>query len=174
MKGRYIEKGRVDFVSSYLCVDLSLCLNWTCQSACICASICASIYIEGLAWIDWLILTISQSYHVGQFTYVYVSWFSHTSTQHNNLLKQLAAFSHRLSQLVEDKWRMSQWLWAWYETVVMPQLHRAIGDWSVVFWSEPMTTYLTPISPIGHLFSTYQLLLGKDKFYRWKITDWDF
>jgi hypothetical protein len=61
---------------------------------------------------------------------------------------------------------------------VTPQLHTAIGDWLVVFlaklWSKPMTTYLTPISPISHLFSTYQLLLGKDKFHRWKITDWDF
>ena len=65
---------------------------------------------------DWLIdwgltpfLTISQSYHGGQFIYSCISWFSHTSTPHNNLPKQLAAFSHRLSPLVEDEWRMSQW-----------------------------------------------------------------
>jgi len=67
----------------------------------------------------------------------------------------------------------------WYliktnEGLLTPQLHTAIGDWSVFFRSEPMTTYLTLISPTGHLFSTYQLLLGKDKLYRWKITDWDF
>jgi hypothetical protein len=69
-------------------------------------------------------------------------------------------------------------LYLHFECYVTPQLHRAIGDWSVVFLakllSEPMTTYLTPISPIGHLFSTYQLLLEKDKFHRWKITDCDF
>ena len=64
--------------------------------------------------IDWLIywgwtpfLTISQSYHSGQFTYTRFSWFSHTSTPHNNLPKQLAAFPKRLSPLVEDEWRMS-------------------------------------------------------------------
>ena len=67
--------------------------------------------------IDWLIdwgltpfLTISQSYHGSQFTYSCVSWFSHTSTPHNNLPKQLAAFPHRLSPSVEEVWRMSQWL----------------------------------------------------------------
>ena len=66
--------------------------------------------------IDWLIdwgltpfLTISQLYHGGQFTYSCVSWFSHTSTPHNNLPKQLAAFPHRLSPLVEDEWRLSHW-----------------------------------------------------------------
>ena len=62
--------------------------------------------------IDWgltPLLTISQLYHVGQFTFSCISWFSHTSTPHNNLPKQLAAFPHRLSPLVEDKWRMSHW-----------------------------------------------------------------
>ena len=41
---------------------------------------------------DWLIdwgltpfLTISQLYHGGKFTYSCISWFSHTSTPHNNL-----------------------------------------------------------------------------------------
>ena len=33
-----------------------------------------------------------QSYHCCQFTYPYVSLFSHTSTPHNNLSKQLDAF----------------------------------------------------------------------------------
>ena len=54
--------------------------------------------------IDWLIdwgltpfLTISQLYLGGQFTYSCISWFSHTSSPHNNLPKQLAAFPHRLS-----------------------------------------------------------------------------
>ena len=58
---------------------------------------------------DWLIgwgltpfLTISQLYHGGQFTYS-----SHTSTPHNNLPKQVAAFPHRLSPLAEDEWRMT-------------------------------------------------------------------
>ena len=66
---------------------------------------------------DWLIdwgltpfLSISQSYHGGQFTYSCVSWFSYTRIPHNNLPKQLAAFPHRLSPLVEDEWRMSHWL----------------------------------------------------------------
>ena len=64
--------------------------------------------------LDWLIgwgltpfLTLSQSYHSGQLIYSCISWFSHTSTPHNNLSKQLAAFPHRLSPLVEDEWRMS-------------------------------------------------------------------
>ena len=40
--------------------------------------------------INWLgfnavFLTFSQSYHGGQFTYSCVSWFSHTTTAHNNL-----------------------------------------------------------------------------------------
>ena len=64
--------------------------------------------------IDWLgfyaVLTISQLYHGGQFTYSCISWFPHTSTPYNNLPKQLAAFPHRLSPLVEDEWRMSHWL----------------------------------------------------------------
>jgi hypothetical protein len=54
---------------------------------------------------------------------------------------------------------------------------RAIGEWSVglaKLWSQRMKTYLTPISLLGHLFSPYQLLLGKDEFCWWKITDWDF
>ena len=42
-------------------------------------------------------LTISQSYHGGHFTYTRISLFSNTSTPHNNLPKQLAAFPHRLS-----------------------------------------------------------------------------
>ena len=36
--------------------------------------------------IDWgltPLLTISQLYHGGQFTYSYISWFFHTSTPHN-------------------------------------------------------------------------------------------
>ena len=63
--------------------------------------------------IDWGLTpfsTISQLYHGRQFTYSCISWFSHTSTPHNNLPKQLAAFPHRLSSLVEDEWRMSHWL----------------------------------------------------------------
>ena len=48
-------------------------------------------------------LTMSQLYHGGQFTNSCVSWFSHTSTPHNNLPKQLAVFPHRLSPLVEDE-----------------------------------------------------------------------
>ena len=54
--------------------------------------------------IDWGLtpfLTISQLYHGGQFTLSYISWFSHTSTPHNKLPKQLAAFPHRLSPLVK-------------------------------------------------------------------------
>ena len=41
-----------------------------------------------------------------------VFWFSHTSTPHNILSKQLAAFPHRLLKcpLVKDEWRKSQWL----------------------------------------------------------------
>ena len=68
--------------------------------------------------IEWLgfnaVFNIFQSYHGDQFTYSCVSWFSHTSTPHNILSKQLAAFPHRLlaSPLVKDKWRMSQWLWS--------------------------------------------------------------
>ena len=52
------------------------------------------------------------SYHCDQFTYSCVSWFSHTSTPHNILSKQLAAFPHRLlnSPLVNNEWRRSQWL----------------------------------------------------------------
>ena len=46
----------------------------------------------GLNWlIDWGLtpfLTISHLYHGGQFTYSCISWFSHTSTPHNNLSKQ--------------------------------------------------------------------------------------
>ena len=60
--------------------------------------------------IDWGLtpfLNISHLYHGGQFTYSCIYWFSHTSTPQNNLPKQLAAFTHRLSPLVEDKWRMS-------------------------------------------------------------------
>ena len=63
--------------------------------------------------IDWGLtpfLTISQLFHGGQFTYSCISWFSHTSTPHISLPKQLAAFPHRLSPLVEDEWRMSHWL----------------------------------------------------------------
>ena len=81
---------------------------------------CLMIKLEVHFWyrvVDWLIdwgltpfLTISQSYLGGQFTYSCVSWFSQTSTPHNNLPKQLAAFPYRLRPLVEDKWRMSQWL----------------------------------------------------------------
>ena len=79
---------------------------------------CKLIWSSLFNWlIDWLIdwgltpfLTISQLYHGGQFTYSCISWFSHTSTPHNNLPKQLAAFSHRLSPLAEGEWRMSHWL----------------------------------------------------------------
>ena len=63
--------------------------------------------------IDWGVtsfLTISQLYHGCQFTYSCISWFSHTSTPHNNLPKQLAAFPHRLHPLVEDEWRVSLWI----------------------------------------------------------------
>ena len=56
-----------------------------------------------LILIDWLIdlgltpfSTTVQSYHGGQFTYAYVSWFSNTSTPHDILSTQLAAFPHRL------------------------------------------------------------------------------
>ena len=38
-----------------------------------------------------LLLTFSKSYHGGQFTLPWISWFSHTSTPHNNLPKQLVA-----------------------------------------------------------------------------------
>ena len=41
--------------------------------------------------IDWgltPLLTISQLYHGSQLTYSCISWFSHTSTPHNNLPKQ--------------------------------------------------------------------------------------
>ena len=51
-----------------------------------------------------------------------------------------------------------------------PRLHRAIADKSVVFLSkvgmEPTKTDLQRMSHIGHLFSTYQNLLGKDEFNR--------
>ena len=40
--------------------------------------------------------TVFPSYHGNQFTYECVSWFSNTSTPHNILSKQLAAFPHRL------------------------------------------------------------------------------
>ena len=63
--------------------------------------------------IDWGLtpfLTFSHLYHGGHFTYSCISWFSHTSTPHNKLPKQLAVFPHRLSPLVEDEWRMSHWL----------------------------------------------------------------
>ena len=53
--------------------------------------------LKGL--IDWGFTpfsTICQSYHGGQFTYTCVSWLPHTSKPHNKLLKQLAAFPHRL------------------------------------------------------------------------------
>ena len=68
------------------------------------------LYTWLIVWGLTPFLTISQSYHGGQFTYSCVSWFSHTSTPHNNLPKQLAAFPHRISPLVEDEWRMSHWL----------------------------------------------------------------
>ena len=66
--------------------------------------------------IDWLgfnpFSTIFQSFHGNQFTFSNVSWFSHTSTPHNILSKQLTAFPHRLLNipLVKDEWRMSKWL----------------------------------------------------------------
>ena len=65
----------------------------------------ASYWLIDWGWTPFL--TISQSYHGGQFTFTRFSWFSHTSTPHNNLPKQLAAFPQRLSPLVEDEWRMS-------------------------------------------------------------------
>ena len=34
------------------------------------------------------------------------TWFSHTSTQHNSLSKQLAAFPHRVCPLLKDEWRL--------------------------------------------------------------------
>ena len=40
--------------------------------------------------------TFCLSCHGGQFTYSYVSWFSHTSISHKILSKQLAAFPHAL------------------------------------------------------------------------------
>ena len=40
--------------------------------------------------------TFVQSYHVDLFTYLCVSWYSHTSPIHRSLSKQLAAFPHRL------------------------------------------------------------------------------
>ena len=58
-------------------------------------SVCLYIYIYCMCnhnchiWSDLLgfnvVLTISQLYHVGQFTYSCIFWFSHTSTPHNNL-----------------------------------------------------------------------------------------
>ena len=69
-----------------------------------------STLIELIEWGLTPFLTISQLYHGGQFTYSCISWFSHTSTPHNNLPKQLAAFPQRLIPLVEDEWRMSHWL----------------------------------------------------------------
>ena len=38
--------------------------------------------------------TIVQSDHGGQVTYPCVSWLSHTSSPHNSLSQQLAAFPH--------------------------------------------------------------------------------
>ena len=62
--------------------------------------------------------------------------------------------------------------------VLTPWLHRAIADKSVVFLSkvgmEPTKTDLQLMSHIGHLFSTYQKLLGKDECNRQKVTDLDF
>ena len=81
-------------------------------------SICNVVLPIIMTWeflvIDWLGLNdVFNNFSViygGQFTYTRISWFSHTSTPHNNLPKQLAAFPHILSQLVEDEWRMSHWL----------------------------------------------------------------
>ena len=56
--------------------------------------------------IDWLSYITAAS----SFTYSCISWFSHNSTPHNNLPKQLGAFLDRLSPLVEDEWRMSHGL----------------------------------------------------------------
>ena len=122
---------------------------------------------------DWLIewgltpfLTISQLYHVGQFTYSCISWFSHTSTPHNNLYKQLAAFPHRLSPLVENEWRMSHWLLSivgkkvgragiqthnpWIDS---PRRYRAqhASDWwnRVILWSHS-------VKPIGDLYKVFE------------------
>ena len=47
--------------------------------------------------IDWGLTPFSkriQTYHSDQFTYSYVSWFPNTSSPHNILSKQLAAFPH--------------------------------------------------------------------------------
>ena len=58
--------------------------------------------------IDWLgfnaAFNFVSSCQGDQFTYSCVSWYSHTSTPHNILSKQLAAFPHRLlnSPLVKD------------------------------------------------------------------------
>ena len=46
--------------------------------------------------LDWKQSIHFQLYHGGQFTYSYVSSFSHTSTPYNILSKQLAAFPHIL------------------------------------------------------------------------------
>ena len=109
-------KGLV-FFSYYLKIliwtlPLRIWFQCTCTCFCIKCVNCFSVVFL----IDWLIdwgltpfLTISQLYHGGQFTYLCISWFSHTSTPHNNLPKQLAAFTHRLSPLVKDEWRMSHW-----------------------------------------------------------------
>ena len=56
----------------------------------------------------------------------------------------------------------------WYD--LKPRLRRAIADKSVVFLSkarmEPTKTDFQRMSHIGHLFSTYQNLLGKDELNR--------
>ena len=47
--------------------------------------------------------TIFQSYHGDKFTYSCVSWFSHTSTPHNILSKQLAAFQQTVKQPIGER-----------------------------------------------------------------------
>ena len=65
------------------------------------------IWIIQQPFIDWLgfdaVFNNFSVIYGGQFTYSCISLFSHTSTPHNNLPKQLAAFPHRLSPLVEDE-----------------------------------------------------------------------